>query len=312
MKELPLVTVIIPTYNRSHLIENSIKSVLNQTYKNLELYIIDDASTDKTEEIISSIKDDRIIYIKNSTNFGAAKSRNIAIERANGKYVAFLDSDDTWYRNKLELQVNEMENTSENVAFCYCGMELIDYETKEITKKVNDDVDIDYNFKNGSYFLTPANVTQFIRTNTLKKLGGFNTNLRGHQDTDLIIRILKNSYSYKYIKQILVSVTRNHDQMMTNSENYIKAREVFLENHSDYLGKKILFNLAKQISNYYLMNEDRKKANYYLIKAITINPFHIKSIIMLILFNISKSIFEKIYLQKYSNGIPNTSGLKNN
>lgn len=104
-----LVSIIMPSYNTAKYIEKSIKSILAQTYQNWELIIVDDCSTDNTDEIVGMfLKDSRIYYIKNSINKGAAISRNIALKEARGKWVAFLDSDDIWHPQKLERQIRFM------------------------------------------------------------------------------------------------------------------------------------------------------------------------------------------------------------
>ena len=104
-----LVSVIMPSYNSSKYIKDSVESVLNQTYKNIELIIVDDCSTDDTVDIINSCKDKRIRLFINEQNQGAALSRNKALREAQGKYIAFLDSDDIWVNNKLEKQIKFMQ-----------------------------------------------------------------------------------------------------------------------------------------------------------------------------------------------------------
>ena len=103
-----LVSIIMPSYNTAKYIGNSIKSIIEQTHKNWELLIVDDCSTDNTEEIVASYNDERIFFIKKNKNSGAAESRNIALRKAKGKWIAFLDSDDTWEREKLEKQIKFM------------------------------------------------------------------------------------------------------------------------------------------------------------------------------------------------------------
>ena len=104
-----LVSIIMPSYNTGKYIADSIQSVLNQTYQNWELIIVDDCSTDNTDQIIESfLKDNRIRYLKNKTNSGAAISRNYALREARGKWIAFLDSDDLWDAEKLEKQIDFM------------------------------------------------------------------------------------------------------------------------------------------------------------------------------------------------------------
>ena len=100
-----LVSIIMPSYNTGRFIKESIESVLAQTYSNWELIIVDDCSTDNTDEIVAQFTDERIKYLKNEVNSGAAVSRNRALREAKGKWIAFLDSDDLWLPEKLEKQI---------------------------------------------------------------------------------------------------------------------------------------------------------------------------------------------------------------
>ncbi len=112
-----LVSVIMPSYNTAVYIGNSIKSVLEQTYTNLELIIVDDCSTDDSLEIIRSFSDSRIKLLCTDKNSGAAVARNYALREANGKWIAFLDSDDTWELNKLERQIQFMKDNDYHFTF---------------------------------------------------------------------------------------------------------------------------------------------------------------------------------------------------
>lgn len=119
-----LVSIIMPSYNTAIYIEETIQSVLNQTYPNWELIIVDDCSNDNTDEVLEKIKDPRIHYLKNEKNCGAAVSRNKALCEAKGQWIAFLDSDDLWMPNKLEKQIRFMEENG--YAFSYTNYEEID------------------------------------------------------------------------------------------------------------------------------------------------------------------------------------------
>ena len=112
-----LVTIITPSYNTSKYISETIKSVISQTYECWEMIIVDDLSNDNSVEIIKSFKDKRIKLFINETNIGAAMSRNFAIRKSKGKWIAFLDSDDIWHPMKLEKQINFMN--SNNYSFSY-------------------------------------------------------------------------------------------------------------------------------------------------------------------------------------------------
>lgn len=129
-----LVSIIMPSYNTARYIKESIESVIKQTYKNWELIIVDDYSTDNTDSVVESMKDSRIKYIKNEKNLGAAASRNRALREAKGRWIAFLDSDDLWHREKLEKQIAFMEKN--HIAFSYTNYEIIDENGKEQGIKV--------------------------------------------------------------------------------------------------------------------------------------------------------------------------------
>ena len=121
-----LVSIITPMFNSSKYIEETLKSVINQTHKNWELFIIDDGSSDNCVELVNGFKnfDGRIKLITNEINQGAAKSRNIGIRKANGRYIAFLDSDDLWVPTKLEEQISFMSKNQ--LALSYSSYEKID------------------------------------------------------------------------------------------------------------------------------------------------------------------------------------------
>ena len=126
------VSIITPTFNSERFIAETILSVQAQTYKDWEMIIVDDCSTDRTAEIVASFqeKDSRIKYLYNSTNKGSAFSRNIAIQKAKGKWIAFLDSDDLWHPEKLEKQIEFM--TRNDIHFSYTNYCEIDESSKEV------------------------------------------------------------------------------------------------------------------------------------------------------------------------------------
>ncbi|CQR58613.1 glycosyltransferase family 2 protein [Paenibacillus riograndensis] len=125
--ETELISIVMPTYNRGNVIEKAIDSVINQTYLNWELFIVDDASTDNTIEVVSKYinKDSRIQFISNALNKGANACRNQGAALANGEYLAFLDSDNQWYQDKLQKQFDVLNVSSLNTAFVYSKEEVI-------------------------------------------------------------------------------------------------------------------------------------------------------------------------------------------
>ncbi|EUJ42762.1 glycosyltransferase [Listeria riparia FSL S10-1204] len=122
MKE-KLVSVIIPTYNSEATIAITIGSVLNQTHKSLEIIIVDDASNDKTVQVIKDLDKTKIHLFTLDQNVGAAEARNLALSKARGRFIAFLDSDDTWYPEKLARQLLFMEENQ--AGFCFTAYERV-------------------------------------------------------------------------------------------------------------------------------------------------------------------------------------------
>jgi glycosyltransferase involved in cell wall biosynthesis len=119
--EKPAVSVIIPTYNRAHLIGRAIQSVLDQTYQDFEIIIVDDGSTDNTEVVLKKFqnKDERIRYIRHDKNKGGSTARNTGIKAARGRFIALLDSDDEWLPEKLQKQLEVFESSPPEVGVVY-------------------------------------------------------------------------------------------------------------------------------------------------------------------------------------------------
>jgi teichuronic acid biosynthesis glycosyltransferase TuaG len=133
----PLVSIVVPVYNAARFMDDTIHTVLNQTYQNWELLLVDDCSSDDSVQIIKKYlkKDKRIKLFKLSENSGAAIARNTGIDNAKGRYLAFLDADDLWVKNKLELQVAFMQE--KNAAFSFTGYEFADENGRPNGKKVH-------------------------------------------------------------------------------------------------------------------------------------------------------------------------------
>lgn len=129
-----LVSVIIPMYNSEKYIRETILSVLNQTYKNIEIIVIDDGSSDNSAGIVKTMADkfENVIKYYYENNAGVSRARNKGIENANGKYVAFMDSDDLWMPDKLEKQIAKLKDTK--MKSCYCGF-LYYYEDSNVEKR---------------------------------------------------------------------------------------------------------------------------------------------------------------------------------
>ena len=217
----PLVSVIMPAYNAKKYIHEAIESVINQTYQNWELIVVDDCSTDGTKKIIETFacQDERIkpIYIdKNGGKPSIAK--NFALRHVVGKYIAFLDSDDIWILNKLALQVKIME---ENIQYglCYTGGYWIDEFGNEI-KKFSPRYSNGYLLKNMLQRYEINNQSVMITTKALNDtIGLFNESITIGEDYNLFMHTVA-KYEVVSIKKYLIKY-RIHNNAITKSKKRV-------------------------------------------------------------------------------------------
>lgn len=215
--ELNLVSIITPSFNSEDYIKKTIDSVIAQTYENWELIISDDFSSDATREIIKKYakKDDRISYIFLEKNSGAAISRNKAIEMAKGRFIAFLDSDDTWNPEKLQIQIKFMLDN--DVAFSYTSFTRVT-ETGEKIKKSKIKNKVKYNdlLKSNSI----GCLTAVYDTKMIGKV--YMPEIRRRQDLGLWLKILKKTeYAYGIDKELAKYTVRRNS---ISSKKTIAAR----------------------------------------------------------------------------------------
>lgn len=207
-----LISIITPSFNSENYLEETIKSVINQTYLNWELIIIDDCSVDKSVEIVEKYcaVDKRIKLIKNKFNCGAAITRNNGLEIAKGRFIAFCDCDDIWFENKLEYQINFMLEKSIPISFT--SYQLIN-ENGESLNKVIDAIDrityLEY-LKNTIIGMS----TSMIDTSLVKEFRF--ENIRTRQDTLLWITLLKRGHVAYGIKEVLVKYAVRSNSISAN------------------------------------------------------------------------------------------------
>jgi glycosyltransferase involved in cell wall biosynthesis len=193
----PLVTVVVPTYNRARLIGETIESILAQTFSQIELIVVSDGCTDGTEAVVEAFCDPRITMVRQTNSGGPARPRNAGIELARGKYVAFCDDDDLWMPEKLEKQVAVMERYP-GVALCFTrGITFGagDFFSRRALKR-----GVRRNHFGALLFGNfIANSSVLVRKSVLATVGPFNTEkfLHGAEDYEMWLRI---AYGHKLIK----------------------------------------------------------------------------------------------------------------
>lgn len=227
-----LVSIITPVYNGEAYIKETIESVQRQTYTNWEMILIDDASSDHSEEIIRNMaeKDARLRYYKNEFNLGVAESRNRAIELAEGRYIAFLDSDDLWKEEKLKSQIDFMKKS--NTAFCYTACDIIDAMGNMAGKVRN--VPTKVNYKQ----LLKGNVIPCL-TVVLDRSRFANISMPkiGHEDYATWLTLLRECGEAEGINEVLASYRIANVSL---SGNKLKAAQWTWRIYREYLGLSLL------------------------------------------------------------------------
>ncbi len=214
--ENELVSIIMPTYNCAKFIKETIESVLNQTYENWELVIVDDCSNDNTEEIVESFNDKRIKYHKLEKNSGAAVARTTAMKMATGNYMAFLDSDDLWKKEKLEKQLEFMKKNNYN--FTCTAYEQIDEEGNKLNKVIKTKKKANYN-----RILLDCPVGNSTVMYNVDNLGKFEVpNIRKRNDDALWLQILKKEKFIYGMPDVLMEYRIRNNSISSNKLSLIK------------------------------------------------------------------------------------------
>ena len=231
MQNEPLVSVIIPTYNRGRLILDSINSVLNQTYKNIELIVVDDCSTDDTEKTVKSIDDSRIKYIKLEKNSGACVARNKGIEISRGEFIAFNDSDDLWLPEKINSQLDFLYENNAEISFC--KMECRTPENNFIHNFPNIEFDRKISYKDLLKYNSASTQTIFGKSECFRNVM-FDTRMPRLQDWDEVLR-LSQKYRIFYQNEILVNTFFQKDSISTHPEKAVLAMQKIFKKHKDVI-----------------------------------------------------------------------------
>jgi glycosyltransferase involved in cell wall biosynthesis len=295
----PLISVIIPTYNRVNTVGNAINSALAQTYPNVEIIVVDDGSTDETEELIKGFPE--IQYIK-KPNGGQASARNMGLKYAQGKYIASLDSDDVWDTTFLEKTVSKIEK--ENLDFVFANWQqqqpdgnYVDYLTLQyiylpsyLQKKPNTWVDLNYTDLRKVYLAgcpSPSS-SLLIRATILKKMG-WNEEMNIGDDWCMLLDIMFNNPNMKaaYTTEILWTKHINCQNIYDGRNRievlnllHIKDKSVLIQRYRHLmtkleikvLEKEYVMNLIMASKEILIMNKDIIQSTKYVFEALFYHP----------------------------------------
>jgi len=229
--DYPLVSVIIPAYNAEAFIRQTLESVLSQTYKNIEVLVVDDGSKDRTPEIVQSFaqKDERVRLLQQS-NAGVAAARNLAIANSTGEFIAPIDADDIWYPQNIEKQVQCMLRAEPSVGLVYAWSAYID-EQGLLTgghKISREEGEVYIPLVRGNFIGNTS--AALIRRTCFEQIGGFNSQLRaqnaqGCEDWDLYLRIAER-YEFRVVPEFLVGYRQVMGSMSCNYAAMAKSHQL--------------------------------------------------------------------------------------
>ena len=241
---MPRVSVVIPTYNRVDVLPRAIESVLSQSESDLELLIVDDGSTDDTQEFLSSYEDPRVRSVVHGTNRGANVARNTGIQEATGTYIAFLDSDDEWHPRKLERQLGVLESRSEEWVAAYCDYDIrvagtggrVEMLGARVLARGKPSSPQEGGEELMGAILADdvqpgAGSTLLVRTDIARKIGGFDESLDRFQDPEFVLRILREG-NVAYVDEPLVT---RYDTGSPDPGIVEHADEQYLEIYADQI-----------------------------------------------------------------------------
>ena len=292
---MPKVSVIIPTCNRAAYLRTAITSVLSQTFTDLGIVIVDDASQDNTSRVVKEFKAKPIQYIRHDKNFGGSVARNTGIANSQSEYIAFLDDDDEWLPEKLELQVALLDQSSPKVGAIYAGYEKIMSATGE-------SLGITLPTKRGdlSYELLLSNPLAgtsalLLRRACFEAVGLFDERLSSYQDYDLWIRISKN-FHFDYVNKVLYRYYVHGNKIWTNPQALSDGLDVIVNKHctKDLAVRKNFSSQFLSVGVMFCYRGDHEKGRKAYWRAIRLYPFEVRNYFNLFLSLMGAKNFNKI------------------
>ena len=291
---MPKVSVIIPTHNRAEFLRAAIRSVLDQTFQDFEIIVIDDASKDHTPDIVSGFADERIKYLRNPVNKGEGGSRNVGLIKASGEFIALLDDDDEWLPDKLKLQVNLLKSSPSRVGAVYTGYYRIDKTTgkqwdQNIPTKRGNILD-DLLAEN---WLVPSSL--LLRKVCFEKAGKFEEGVTFGADYDLLLRVAK-EFHFDYVQKSLVKYYLHGENVTANYEAVIKGLESQLQKYGPLWAStsKGLSQRYLSLGTLYCHTGNVQKGRVAFLKAIRLYPVDLRYYFNLVLSLLGAGAFRKL------------------
>jgi glycosyltransferase involved in cell wall biosynthesis len=266
----PSISVIIPAYNRSGTIARAVHSVLVQTFRDLEVLVVDDGSTDATCEVVQQIGDVRIRLIRHDRNQGAAQARNTGMKAAAGKYIALLDSDDEWLGDKLQIQLEAFTRAAPDQKACLTAFERVD-------RRFGSVIQISKSLDRKKLFLAcdVAPSTLLFERSVLDKIGYMDTTFIRYEDWDWLLRYCA-EYRFLSVERPLVRMyytpERSSNDVEVSANTFVSKYYDELRQFGAYRNI-VISRRWMEVARYYAQDHNPGKIIYYVIKGLTVYPF---------------------------------------
>jgi alpha-1,3-rhamnosyltransferase len=302
MNEKPLVSVIVPSYNHERFVEQTIHSILNQTYTNIELIVIDDGSSDASPDLLNKLSEQYIFYFERTVNQGLPATLNYALDKCNGKYICICASDDVWFNNKIEIQVNFHEH-NENVYLSFGKANILQNENKvefNYPDKISDKIEFkELTFKN--FLLLESGIfplTAMFKKEVFEIVGKYDTK---YKIEDYFMWLKITSKGLRVVElNFPMGLYRRHDNNISKNTYlmYISEKEVAKE----YYNHPLYNTFLKQRSLHFLLHLSlyhKKEAFENITKYPSMNFKWFLGVFLFILPRIIGFIIMKPILKKY-------------
>ncbi|MGA2159071.1 MAG: glycosyltransferase [Dehalococcoidia bacterium] len=292
IRSAPAVTIVIPTFNRSFILGRAIKSVLNQTYPHFELIIVDDCSTDNTEEIVRSFSDERIRYLRHNKNSGVSAARNTGIIATQNKYVSFLDDDDELLPAFLEKQMEAIVNAAERVGVIYADL-LTEYYQGYRRSVTNKEGNI-YKKALRLNFDVPMQ-SLLIKVDCFKTAGLFDEDLTFAEDIDMVIRLSRH-FQFIHVDQPLVIKHATAGAMCCEPGVFIRGFKALLDKHTEELKKdgQALSQFYLHIGHFLFVDGQEREARQYICKAMGASPCNLKAVGVYLMVLLGRNRYNRV------------------
>jgi glycosyltransferase involved in cell wall biosynthesis len=273
----PAVSVVIPTRNRARMLETAVRSALDQTFRDLEVLVVDDASEDETPLAVSQFEDTRLRYIRGNSPVGGAAARNIAIQNARGEYLAFLDDDDEWFPSKLDRQMDVFRTSSVAPGVVYASYLIVDRNSGDILAQriASKRGDLSRELLTRNYLGGSSCVV--TRRELLEKVGLFDESLPSFHDYDLWIRLSPHT-QFDFVEEPMLKYYLHGRNIWRNYDALDRGIDGMLRKHGR--SRDLRRNLGRQslwVGVHRCREGEVSKGRRAMLRSARLNPLGIRA-----------------------------------